>query len=94
MKTTGAHWKAGDQMVLFWVAAGQTKPTRVIRLLAEDTIERSVLHIQRRKLENGEDAGEAALQVWPQNDRAGMACLMLAGLCNVCTKNAVSFAPF
>lgn len=41
---------------------GQTKPTRVIRLLAEDTIERSVLHIQRRKLENGEDAGEAALQ--------------------------------
>lgn len=34
--------------------AGQTQPTRVVRLLAEETVERQVLEAQRRKLEAGE----------------------------------------
>jgi E3 ubiquitin-protein ligase SHPRH len=40
---------------------GQARPTRVVRLLAEGTVERCILEIQRRKLENGEAApdGEA-----------------------------------
>ena len=32
-------------------AAGQTKPTRVIRLLTEGTIEKSILAYQRKKLQ-------------------------------------------
>lgn len=31
--------------------AGQTKPTRVIRLLTEGTIEKSILAYQRKKLQ-------------------------------------------
>ena len=42
---------------------GQTKPTRVIRLLAQDTVEARILDTQRRKLESGEAPAETALQV-------------------------------
>ena len=33
---------------------GQTRPTRVIRLLARDTVDEQILEIQRRKLESGD----------------------------------------
>ena len=36
--------------------AGQTQPTRVVRLLAEDTVDACLLDVQRRKLESGEVA--------------------------------------
>lgn len=41
--------------------AGQTQPTRVVRLLADDSVERCILEVQRRKLERGEvPGGDAA----------------------------------
>lgn len=40
---------------------GQTHPTRVVRLLAQDTVERPLLEVQRRKVERGEDGGSATL---------------------------------
>lgn len=42
---------------------GQTKPTRVVRLLAQDSVEKQVLEVQRRKLERGDvpESGATAL---------------------------------
>lgn len=37
-----------------WQSVGQTKPTRVIRLLTEGTIEKAVLSHQRKKLQTPE----------------------------------------
>lgn len=43
--------------------AGQTKPTRVIRLLAEGTIEESILAYQRKKLQtSGQGSSGTHLQ--------------------------------
>ncbi len=43
-----------DMPVFFPSSTGQTRPTRVIRLLAEDTVEAQVLEVQQRKQDKGE----------------------------------------
>lgn len=48
--------------------AGQTKATRVVRLLAEDTIEASILKYQQRKLTAGGAASADEDSVLPQQD--------------------------
>lgn len=38
-----------SRLPFFCCPAGQTKPTRVVRLLAEDSVERQVLEVRHKK---------------------------------------------
>ena len=50
--------------IMIWTFAGQTKPTRIIRLLTEGTIEKSILAHQRKKLQgHGQGQMQAGLQL-------------------------------
>ena len=58
--------------------AGQTKATRVVRLLAEDTIEASILKYQQRKLTAGGGSSVEEDSLLPQHnvDASTLATLM------------------
>lgn len=53
--------------MLFLYVAGQTKATRVVRLLADDTIEASIIKYQQRKLAAGSANPDDDLPL-PQHD--------------------------
>jgi hypothetical protein len=81
-----AHWSYGQPVIVqihvtnFVVRAGQTKATRVVRLLAEGTIEASILKYQQRKLTAGGGSGSGIEEdsLLPQHgvDASTLATLM------------------